>query len=104
MVNGTLTNVVNVTANENDTVKSSEVSVNVTPVVDLTVVKVADSDDATIGDVITFTITVTNNGPSDATNIKVSDILDEGLVLVSGDLETTIEFLASGESAVIVHE
>ena len=82
MTDGTLTNVVNVTSNENDTVKSSEVSVNVTPVVDLTVVKVADSDDATIGDVITFTITVTNNGPSDATNIKVSDILDEGLVLV----------------------
>ena len=102
VVNGTLTNVVNVTSNENDTVKTSKVSVNVTPVVNLTVVKVADSDDATIGDVITFTITVTNNGPSNATNIKVSDILDKGLVLVSGELNTTIEFLASGKSVEIV--
>ena len=102
IANGTLTNVVNVTSKENDTLVNSSVDVNVTPVVNLTVVKVADSDDATIGDVITFTITVTNNGPSVATNIKVVDILDKGLTLISGDLETVIPSLASGNSTSIV--
>ena len=100
--NGTLTNVVNVTCSENDTFVSSSVDVDVAPVVNLTVVKVADSDDATIGDVIVFTITVTNDGPSDATNIKVTDILDKGLTLVDGDLDVVIPFLASGNSATVV--
>ena len=102
IVNGTLTNVVNVTCGENDTVITTSVDVNITPVVNLTVVKVADIDDATIGDIITFTITVTNNGPSNATNIKVTDILDKGFTLVSGELEQVIPFLASGNSTSIV--
>ncbi|WP_295113878.1 CARDB domain-containing protein [uncultured Methanobrevibacter sp.] len=102
VTNGTLSNVVNVTSAENDTVVNSSISVKVAPVVNLTVVKVADMDDATIGDVITFTITVTNNGPSDATNIRVIDILDKGLTLISGDLETVIPFLASGNSTAVV--
>ena len=102
VINGTLTNVVNVTSNENNTVKSGNVSVNVTPVVNLTVIKVVDLNDTTIGDVVTFTITVINNGPSKATNIKVVDILDKGLALMTGDLNTTIDSLASGENVTIV--
>ncbi|WP_296881330.1 DUF11 domain-containing protein, partial [uncultured Methanobrevibacter sp.] len=102
VTNGTLTNVVNVTSNENNTVETNNVSVNVTPVVNLTVVKVADSDDATIGDVITFTITVTNNGPSKATNIRVVDILDDGFELVSGELVNVIDSLDSGKSVDVV--
>ena len=39
VTNGTLTNVVNVTSNENSTAKGDNVSVKVIPVVDLTVVK-----------------------------------------------------------------
>ena len=42
VTNGTLTNVVNVTSNENSTAKGGNVSVKVIPVVDLTVVKSAD--------------------------------------------------------------
>ncbi|WP_405279127.1 hypothetical protein [Methanobrevibacter sp.] len=102
VINGTLTNVVNVTSNENNTVKSGNVSVNVTPVVNLTVIKVVDLNDTTIGDIVTFTITVINNGPSKATNIKVVDILDKGLALMTGDLNTTIDSLASGENVTIV--
>ena len=102
IMNGTLTNVVNVICGENDTVVTTSVNVNVTPVVNLTVVKVAGSDDAAVDDEITFTITVTNNGPSNATNIKVIDILDDGFTLVSGDLETVIPFLECGDSVNIV--
>ena len=100
--NGTFTNIANVTCIENKTVKEDNVAVYVAPVVNLTVTKVVDIENVTIGDNVVFTIVVTNNGPSNATNIKVSDILDKGLVLVSGELNTTIEFLASGKSVEIV--
>ena len=101
---GSLTNVANVTCAENGTVVEANASVDVRPLVDLTVSKVADTDDTAIGDVVTFTITVTNNGPSAATNIRVIDILDDGLTLISGDLQTVIPVLAGGESIEIVIE
>ena len=83
MVNGTLTNVVNVTANENDTVKSSEVSVNVTPVVNLTVVKTVDVAVVDVNGEVVFTINVTNNGPSNATGVRVTDVVPAGFEFVS---------------------
>ena len=98
LTNGTLTNIVNVTCSENDTVVSDDASVKVTPVVNLSVVKIADSDDFVIGDIVTYTITITNNGPSDATDVKFNDVLDEGLELTSGSLEDVIPFIASGKS------
>ena len=102
VTNGTLTNVVNVTSNENATVKGGNVSVKVIPVVNLTVVKMVNTDDALVGDNVTFTIIVTNNGPSSATNVTVCDILDtDGFELVSGNLTTIIPVLESGKSDVI---
>ena len=100
MTNGTLVNVVNVTCKQNSTVVKANASVNVNPLVNLTVVKIVDSDDVTIGDAITFTIIITNNGPSNATDIKVTDIpvADSNFVLIIGDLYRTIPFLESGKS------
>ena len=98
-MHGTLTNYVNVTCKENSTFKKANASVNVTPVVNLTVTKVTDFNDYVVGDNVTFTITVTNNGPSNATNINITDIFDtEGLKWVSGKNQTIISFLASGAS------
>ena len=80
VTNGTLTNYVNVTCKENSTVKKANASVYVIPVVNLTVVKTTDFKDYFVGDTVVFTITVTNNGPSTATNIKIKDILEaEGI-------------------------
>ena len=99
ITNGTLTNYVNVRCKENSTVKKANASVNVTPVVNLIVTKVTDFNDYVVGDNVTFTITVTNNGPSNATNINITDIFDtEGLKWVSGKNQTIISFLASGAS------
>lgn len=43
----------------------------VVPVADLEATKTASKDSAKVGDTITYTVTVTNNGPGDATNVRV---------------------------------
>ena len=98
ITNGTLTNYVNVTCHENSTAKKANASVNVTPVVNLTVKKVAEFDDYVVGDIVVFTITVINNGPSNATNIIVKDIFDHEELENLTSSEYTIPFLANGTS------
>ena len=100
IANGTFTNIANVTCAENRTPVSDSDDVVVIPVVNLDVVKTVDYDDTAIGDVVVFTITVTNNGPSDATNVIIKDTFPEGLDLIDGTFDYTIPFLASGDSFV----
>ena len=68
----------------------SNVKKHVTPPepghVDLSVTKVAGVPSATIGDTITWTITVKNAGPDTATNVVVTDSLPDGVEFVSGSL------------------
>ena len=51
------------------------------PVADLEITKTTGSGSATTGGTVIYTITVTNNGPSPATNVVVSDDLPAGLTL-----------------------
>ena len=95
---GNFTNIVSVYSNENTTVKSANDTVEAYYIVNLDVIKFADSDDYGIGDIVTFTIIVINNGPSNATNVTIRDVLPNGLTLVEGELEQVIPFLAAGES------
>lgn len=50
---------------------------------DLQISKVADAASVEEGDEVTFTITVTNNGPADATEVVVTDTLPVSATLVS---------------------
>lgn len=49
----------------------------------LRVTKTPSADAVTAGTNVTWTVTVANDGPSDAQNVSLSDVLDSGLVLVS---------------------
>jgi uncharacterized repeat protein (TIGR01451 family)/gliding motility-associated-like protein len=85
-----------------------EVVVIPDPVVDISVTKTVDDLIPNVGDQAIFTVTVNNDGPSDATNLVVTDVLASGYSLVSANTTTgtynsvngswTIGSLASGAS------
>src|SRR5262249_16997546 len=50
---------------------------------DLAVTKTVDNPTPTVGDTVTFTVTLKNNGASDATGVTVHDVLPAGLALVT---------------------
>ena len=89
--NGTISNVVVVTSTENDTNMSNNNDTidNITalPVVDLAIVKDVNVTVANVTDKVKFTISVTNNGPSNATHVNVSEILNHNLRLISNVTE-----------------
>jgi uncharacterized repeat protein (TIGR01451 family)/gliding motility-associated-like protein len=63
-------------------IDSVEVVLTVCPS-DLSVVKTASSMEPMMGEEITFTIVATNNGPSAATGVSVTDLLESGYAYVS---------------------
>jgi uncharacterized repeat protein (TIGR01451 family) len=85
---------------------------------DLWIVKNVDDPTPTIGDTVTFTITVYNDGPDTATNITVEDVIPNGFTYVpasiaGGDsrddtgaptLTWTINSLASGANTALTFQ
>lgn len=55
------------------------------PVIDLVVTKVDTPDPVRVGATLTYTITVTNRGPSTATNVRLADPLPESVTTLSVD-------------------
>ncbi|HDZ04219.1 hypothetical protein LCGC14_0068450 [marine sediment metagenome] len=50
---------------------------------DLVTTKTVDNSTPLEGDVITFSLNVTNNGPEDVTNVEVTDLLPAGLTFIN---------------------
>jgi uncharacterized repeat protein (TIGR01451 family) len=112
--NTTITNNVTVTCNEYDwnMVNNNDSStINVPPAADIAVDKTVDVAVPNYLDDVTFTVTVTNDGPDTAVNALLSDLLNSGFSLVSatpsvGSYDNvtgvwTVGDLASGASATL---
>ena len=86
---GSLTNTAMVSANESDLHLADNVASLVTtiirPVADLSISKTA-TNSALIGDSLSYTIAVANNGPENAVNVVVTDPLPVGLGSASASL------------------
>ena len=83
---GTIINTASKTAQGEDDPVSTNDSSGVTingQAADLQVLKVVDQTTPPVGQPVTFTVTVTNNGPSPATGVQVTDALPAGLTFVS---------------------
>ena len=84
---GTFVNAITLTAvdqtDTNDQNNSASASVQVVAVADLAVTKTVTPTTARIGDVVTYTVTITNNGPNDDTGIQLVETSKEEATFVS---------------------
>ena len=90
---------------------NNQASATETPqLADLAIAKSVSNPTPNVGDTITYTVTLTNNGPNNATDVTVTDLLPAGLTFVSSsaglayDSTTglwTVGALANGGSAML---
>lgn len=85
---GTITNTANISAFEPDpnggnNTATEETTVEPIPTADLTVTISDSPDPLPVGNTLSYTITVTNNGPNNSSNVTVTDTLPVGVSFVS---------------------
>jgi len=86
-----LANTASVTANEFDPNTANDTStatVSVVPVADVAITQSASPNPGVVGSNLTFTLSVTNNGPSSATGVTLTDPLPTPLTFVSATPST----------------
>ena len=89
-VAGTLTNEATVAVSEEETDDSNNTDgadLTITRSTDLRITKSDDSDPVVAGETLVYTLTVVNDGPSDASGVSVTDTLPAGVTFVSGTMD-----------------
>jgi uncharacterized repeat protein (TIGR01451 family)/gliding motility-associated-like protein len=114
LASGIYTNYATVAATEADAATGNNTTLLLTPVptagkADVSIAVAVNPQTPSTGATVTFTITATNNGPSNATNVTVADLLSTGYTYLSSSAGTgsyssstgiwTIGSLANGASA-----
>ena len=100
------------TINQNFPIDDLEEEIEISNESDIVITKVVDNANPNKGDTVTYTITISNNGPAVVTNLVVSDVLPigltEGLVTPSAGIWTspnwTLGTLAVGETETMTIE
>jgi uncharacterized repeat protein (TIGR01451 family)/gliding motility-associated-like protein len=98
--------------NNNDATEDDQDNANASPqaVSDLSLTKTVDNSTPNVGGTVVFTITVNNDGPSDATGVEVTDLLPNGYTYASDDAAGayvsanglwTVGSISNGNSAVL---
>lgn len=93
---GTYTNTVSVSSDQTDPTPSddsSAVTTQVLPSADLSVMNLASPNPVTAGHRVTFTLTVTNNGPSPATGLSLADSW-----MATSEIKGGIDFISVSSS------
>ncbi|MDQ3814560.1 MAG: DUF11 domain-containing protein, partial [Armatimonadota bacterium] len=83
---GTLTNTASVTGAQRDPNTANNTATQntvVSPVANLSLTKTAAPDPVTAGNNLVYTLTVHNNGPSAATNVRLTDTLPAGIDFIA---------------------
>ena len=99
-LSGTITNTATVTTTSEDAESqnnATSTSVVVLPNPDLSPIKIASGTSVPSGGLLTYTLTITNLGPSTSTESTVTDVLPSGLALTA---TTTVGATCVGESIV----
>jgi uncharacterized repeat protein (TIGR01451 family) len=105
---GTITNTASIPNNiPNETVttnNSDGVDITVAPRAELFLTKTVNRTEAQAGSQLTYTITVTNEGPSPAQAVTLTDTLDPGLTFVSGTGPNGAVLNDSNNDRIITHD
>ena len=88
---GNLTNNVTVYSSENKTPVKDNETVHVVPA-NVSIVKTANVTNVSVGDLVEFTLNVTNTGLIEATNITVTDLLDSAFEVQTIGNETYLKY------------
>ena len=87
IITNTVTSVTLDQVDDNTTADDLSESITVGNATDLVIGKTVDNGTPDEGDTVTFTVTVTNNGPAQASNVSIDDALPAGLTIGSDDTE-----------------